>query len=158
MFFNLNIDIDKWNISDVSAWLDSMMLSQYIPIFQSNAIYGSVILDLSLDDLDYMGITILGHRKILLKAIEDLRINKRVTINISSNKISETSNTYNNNNNNIPMVSKDDMSETKNTLSSAVISERKVISSLSYNNNNNMSSIPTHWSDIKPLSSNKVII
>ena len=33
-----------------------------------------------LDDLDYMGVTVLAHRKLILKGIEDLRKNKRVTI------------------------------------------------------------------------------
>ena len=56
-----------------------MMLSQYVPIFAQNEISGPVVLDLSLEDLDYLGISILAHRKILLKAIEDIRNNKRVT-------------------------------------------------------------------------------
>ena len=61
-----------------------MLLNQYVNVFAQNEITGPVILDLSLEDLDYMGISVLAHRKILLKAIEDLRKNKRVTRDLVS--------------------------------------------------------------------------
>ena len=60
-------------------WLTSMLLQQHIPSFANNAISGAILLEVSLEDLDYMQVTVLAHRKILLKGIEDLRKNKRVT-------------------------------------------------------------------------------
>ena len=36
-------------------------------------------MDITLDDLDYLGVTKLGHRKIILRSIEDLRKNGRIT-------------------------------------------------------------------------------
>ena len=78
------LDIDKWGIADVSDWLKGMMLEQYIEVFRQNEISGPIVLDISLEDLDYMGVAILAHRKVLLKAIEDLRQNKRVTMDISA--------------------------------------------------------------------------
>jgi hypothetical protein len=36
-----------------------------------------ILLDINLEDLDYMSITALGHRKAILKGVEDLRKKKR---------------------------------------------------------------------------------
>lgn len=58
------VAVDSWSVSDVGDWLQSMMLSQYVPIFATNQISGPVLLDISLEDLDYMEIKALGHRKV----------------------------------------------------------------------------------------------
>lgn len=34
---------------------------------------GSMLLDITLEDLDYMNVKVLAHRKLILRAIEDLR-------------------------------------------------------------------------------------
>ena len=79
-----------WGVGDVLAWLDRLSLSVYRQTFSENAIDGPILLELSLDDLDYMQITVLGsacalpsmsegspgHRKIILKGIEELKRNK----------------------------------------------------------------------------------
>ena len=75
-------DADTWMIDDVGEWLRSVNLETYAASFRINEISGQVLLDISLDDLDYMGVTILAHRKLILKGIEDLRKNKRVTIQV----------------------------------------------------------------------------
>lgn len=79
---HLLLDIDSWTVNDVNEWLVSAQLSQYSASFIANEISGLVLLDLTLDDLDYMGVSILGHRKIILKSIEDLRKNKRITLHL----------------------------------------------------------------------------
>jgi hypothetical protein len=64
------------------VWLESKGLGQYAETFESNQIGGAVLCDLSLEDLDYMGITALGHRKMLLKGIDELsqvKTSKKVT-------------------------------------------------------------------------------
>lgn len=61
-----------WTVSDVCEWLASKGLGQYAETFEANQIVGAVLTDLSLEDFDYMGITALGHRKILLKGIDEL--------------------------------------------------------------------------------------
>ena len=66
----------------MGEWLQSIRLDTYAASFAVNEISGQVLLDISLDDLDYMDVTILGHRKLILKGIEDLRKNKRVTIQV----------------------------------------------------------------------------
>lgn len=75
-FAHLNIFFfiapDSWNVADVGEWLSSRDLAQYVPNFKDNVIDGKVLMELSLQDLDYMGITALGHRKTILKGIEEL--------------------------------------------------------------------------------------
>ena len=62
--------VESWNLDEVGGWLESLGFGQYVQVFKTNDITGSILLDLSLEDLDYMEIKILGHRKILLKSIE----------------------------------------------------------------------------------------
>lgn len=70
------------------------MLTQYVDVFTANQISGPVLLDISLEDLDYMEVKALGHRKVILKGIEDLRQNKVVTKQLFAS--SESTNTDNN--------------------------------------------------------------
>ena len=73
------LDVNNWTVSDVGDWLSFVMMDQYAEKFAENEINGMILLDITLDDLDYMGITVLGHRKVILKGAEDLRKNKRVS-------------------------------------------------------------------------------
>lgn len=41
-----------------------MMLEQHASAFAANEISGPILLDISLEDLDYMGVTVLAHRKV----------------------------------------------------------------------------------------------
>lgn len=63
---------DSWSVADVCEWLASKGLDQHIGSFQQNEISGPILLELSLQDLDYMGITVLAHRKIILNGIEEI--------------------------------------------------------------------------------------
>lgn len=78
--------VENWTISDVTAWLNHLKLSQYVESFAVNEINGEVLLDFSLEDLDYLQITILAHRKIILKGVEELKKNKYVNV-LSSNSV-----------------------------------------------------------------------
>ena len=78
MNFFTNAEIDRWTANDVGDWLASVNLHQYIDAFILNEINGIILLDITLEDLDYMGITALGHRKTILKGAEDLRVHRRV--------------------------------------------------------------------------------
>ena len=49
-----------WSVKDVLDWLEYISLPVYKQVFQENAVDGAILLDLSLDDLDYMQITALG--------------------------------------------------------------------------------------------------
>jgi len=57
--------------------LNYLELPQYVPVFLQNEINGGVLLDLTLDDLDYLSVTVLAHRKTILRAIEEIRLNQK---------------------------------------------------------------------------------
>ena len=93
-------EIESWTVKDVTDWLSAIKLDAYVSKFAENEIDGGILLELSLEDLDYMQMKILGHRKVILKGIEDLRKNRRVTIdcqasNSGGNLMSKTSNLLN---------------------------------------------------------------
>lgn len=67
-------DAAKWTVPDVLRWLSTIGLEQYGPAFTENEINGAVLLELTTDDLAYLKINILGHRKMLLKAVEKLQV------------------------------------------------------------------------------------
>ncbi len=62
-----------WSTGDVGDWLTHLKMPQYQEIFRKNEINGELLIDMTLDDLDYLNITALGHRKTIMKAIEEIR-------------------------------------------------------------------------------------
>jgi len=58
--------------TDVAEWLDRHGLGQYAQTFEDNNIEYSVLPDLTENDLKKLGVSSLGHRKKLLRAIEAL--------------------------------------------------------------------------------------
>lgn len=54
---------------DVSKWLESLGLGQYAEAFAANDIDEEILPDLTLEDLETLGVGSLGHRKKLMKAI-----------------------------------------------------------------------------------------
>jgi class 3 adenylate cyclase/predicted ATPase len=58
--------------SDLAEWLDRHGLGQYAKAFTENNIEYSILPDLTEDDLKKLGVSSLGHRKKLLRAIEAL--------------------------------------------------------------------------------------
>ena len=67
-----DLPVSKWSVADCGDWLISLDLAQYCQTFASNEISGRELLDLGLDDLDYMGVKALAHRKRLLKGVAEL--------------------------------------------------------------------------------------
>ena len=59
--------------SRVGDWLDSLGLRQYAETFAQNAVTWALLQDLGDQDLRELGVSALGHRKVLLKAITALR-------------------------------------------------------------------------------------
>jgi class 3 adenylate cyclase len=60
-------------VLDLGQWLRGLGLGQYEATFRDNAVDGSVVLELTADDLKEMGVAAVGHRRKLLAAIDALR-------------------------------------------------------------------------------------
>ena len=64
---------NAWTVAQVSGWLDDLGFPEYVEQFRENEIEGKHLLDLEKDDLKELGVTILGHRMSLAKAVGKLR-------------------------------------------------------------------------------------
>ncbi|WP_247973878.1 SAM domain-containing protein [Bradyrhizobium sp. 195] len=58
---------------DISAWLRGLGLERYEQAFRENAIDEAILPKLTAEDLKDLGVTAVGHRRILLDAIAALR-------------------------------------------------------------------------------------
>ena len=58
---------------DVAAWLRGLGLEQYATAFRDNEIDGEVLPRLTAEDLKELGVSLIGHRRLLLDAIAALR-------------------------------------------------------------------------------------
>jgi len=58
----------------VTSWLEELGLGQYADAFQENELDLDQLVDLSNEDLKDLGVTIMGHRKKLFRAIETLSL------------------------------------------------------------------------------------
>jgi len=68
-----DIQINTWSIKEVIEWLNSLSLSHHCPTFEFNEISGSVLIDLTPSDLDYLKIVDQAERKLILHSIESLK-------------------------------------------------------------------------------------
>src|SRR5271166_5712781 len=57
---------------DVGVWLRSLGLGQYEATFRDNEIYGAVLPKLTVDDLKDLGVAVVGHRRKIMSAIQEL--------------------------------------------------------------------------------------
>jgi class 3 adenylate cyclase len=57
---------------DVGVWLRSLGLGQYEAAFRDNEIDGAVLPKLTVDDLKDLGVAVVGHRRKIMSAIEEL--------------------------------------------------------------------------------------
>jgi class 3 adenylate cyclase len=58
---------------DLGSWLRSLGLAQYEAVFRENAINEAILPKLTAEDLKEIGVTAVGHRRVLLDAIATLR-------------------------------------------------------------------------------------
>jgi hypothetical protein len=58
---------------DLAVWLRSLGLEQYEAAFRDNAITEKLLPSLTAEDLNDLGVSVVGHRRALLNAIADLR-------------------------------------------------------------------------------------
>ena len=64
---------------DLAVWLRSLGLEQYETTFRENAITEKVLPRLTAEELRDLGVTIVGHRRVLLDAIAGLRSDPNAT-------------------------------------------------------------------------------
>ena len=57
---------------DVGDWLRSLGLGQYEAAFRDNEIDGEVLPKLTVEDLKDLGVAVVGHRRKIMSAIEEL--------------------------------------------------------------------------------------
>jgi hypothetical protein len=139
-------------VADVSEWLRTVSLPQYVSSFAQNEISGGILLDVTLEDLDYMQITVLAHRKILLRGVEDLRRAGRFTeapLSLSPQKGPGMLRTLSN-----PTLGDDARSILSQSQPAMHFSEQTRAQYVPQAQPSE--SKGTHWSHLEPLSNNKV--
>jgi SAM domain (Sterile alpha motif) len=57
---------------DVGDWLRSLGLAQYEAAFRDDEVDGKILPKLTVEDLEELGVTAVGHRRAILAAIEEL--------------------------------------------------------------------------------------
>ncbi len=69
---------------DVAEWLRSLGFEQYAPAFQDNGIDIRVLPELTAEDLKDLGVSMVGHRRLLLNAIAALRTGPAAAPDVSA--------------------------------------------------------------------------
>jgi hypothetical protein len=62
-----------WTIEQVGKWLGVLGLDRYATAFSQHEVSGGVLLDVTGEDLSYLGVSVLAHRKLLLRGIAQLK-------------------------------------------------------------------------------------
>jgi hypothetical protein len=70
----IDLDRSEETTMDVGAWLRSLSLGQYEAAFRDNEIDGEVLPKLTVEDLKDLGVAVVGHRRKIMSAIEELNV------------------------------------------------------------------------------------
>ena len=65
---------------DVAQWLHGLGLGQYAATFARNDVDGSILLELTAEDLVSLGVSSVGHRRRMLSAIAGLRDGRQAVV------------------------------------------------------------------------------
>ncbi|XP_068630736.1 caskin-1 [Battus philenor] len=70
-----SLNIAEWSPDQVSEWLSGLgpTVASYAPALRRRGLDGSKLLTLRCDDLEYLGMHVIGHQELLLEAVEHLR-------------------------------------------------------------------------------------
>ncbi|KPJ13968.1 Connector enhancer of kinase suppressor of ras 3 [Papilio machaon] len=70
-----SLNIAEWSPDQVMDWLSGLgpTVAGYVPALRQRGLDGAKLLTLRCDDLEYLGIHIIGHQELLLEAVEHLR-------------------------------------------------------------------------------------
>lgn len=69
------LNIAEWTADQVAEWMSGLdaSVAQYVPQMRAKGLNGTRLLMLRCDDLEYLGMHIIGHQELLLEAVEHLR-------------------------------------------------------------------------------------
>ncbi|XP_056638089.1 uncharacterized protein LOC130446068 isoform X1 [Diorhabda sublineata] len=69
------VNVKDWSVDQVTDWLKGLdnVILQYNSSFLNNGVTGHQLLNLRSDDLEHLGVKMLGHQEIILEAVEQLR-------------------------------------------------------------------------------------
>jgi SAM domain (Sterile alpha motif) len=79
-------------MQQVALWLEKLGLRQYAQRFAENDITFAILSDLTVQDLKELGVSSLGHRRQLLRAIAELSSREKVVAEMPKEKIDRASN------------------------------------------------------------------
>lgn len=65
--------LQRWTPAEVRGWLQSINLGRFAPLFEEHDVGGDVLLDVTQEDLQEMGVTKVGDKKRLMRALEALQ-------------------------------------------------------------------------------------
>jgi hypothetical protein len=135
-------DPGSWTTADVGQWLANLQLQQYQDVFAKNEINGEMLIDMTLDDLDYLNITVLGHRKTIMKAVEEIRRQLKsngisVKQNLAPSALQRAQSASN---------SEQQFSDESDLFVGKTVTEKTALQTK-----------PVHWSQLEPLSSKQVL-
>ncbi|GBP02565.1 hypothetical protein EVAR_89711_1 [Eumeta japonica] len=70
-----NVNISSWTTGQVAEWLRGLggAVDGYIAMLETRGLNGVRLLAMRCDDLEALGVQIIGHQELLLEAIEHLR-------------------------------------------------------------------------------------
>ena len=68
------IPANAWSVAQVSEWLRTVSLEALVQVFSEQVISGAVLMDLEDADLEKMGVSALGMRKLCLKHVGELKM------------------------------------------------------------------------------------
>ncbi|KAL4704851.1 hypothetical protein ACJJTC_017636 [Scirpophaga incertulas] len=70
-----NLNIEEWSPDQVADWLSGLggPVARYVPGLRARGLDGPRLLILRCDDLEYLGLNVIGHQELILEAVEQLR-------------------------------------------------------------------------------------
>jgi len=68
-----NKPLEEWSLEDILQWLKDKNLTQYCNSFKENDIDGPNLLELNETDLKDLGITSIGHRKVFMRHLNEVK-------------------------------------------------------------------------------------
>ncbi|KAL0839986.1 hypothetical protein ABMA28_015313 [Loxostege sticticalis] len=70
-----SLNVAEWTPDQVAEWLSGLgpTVARYAPVLRARGLDGRKLLMLRCDDLEYLGMHVIGHQELLLEAVEHLR-------------------------------------------------------------------------------------